>query len=156
MSVDPSPEHAAAVEEAGRAVRAARGPHRDELLEARRALSRAERRHDRTAVQETGALLRRLGGVVDDSEEVLDLAPGVSAGHEGVLAATDRRLLFLAPRLTLEFPYGEIERIRVRGKWFRSNLAVATPSARAVISGLRPERANELRALVEARTGRVD
>jgi len=155
MPGPPSENRAAALEEAGRAVRAARGPGRDEILEARRAVSRAERRHDRRALEETGALLHRLGGVVDDEEEVFDLAPGVSAGHEGVLAATDRRLLFLAPRLTLAFPYGEIERLRVRGRWLRSNLAVATADTSAVIGGLRPERARELGELVRERAPRL-
>jgi hypothetical protein len=155
MADEPSPERAAVVEEAGRAIRAARGPHRDELLEAHRALSRAERLHDRAAIVATGALLRRLGGVVEDDEEVLDLAPGVSAGHEGVLAATDRRLLFLAPRLTLAFPYEDVTRIGVRGRWFRSSLAVATDDASAVIAGLRPQRAAELDALVRSRAAGV-
>ena len=55
-------------------------------------------------VEETRALIHRLSELVDEEEDVIDMAPGISAGHDGVLVATDRRLLFISVRRTLSFP----------------------------------------------------
>lgn len=106
---------------------------------------------DRAAIAETRALLHRLGDLVEDGEDVIDMAPGISAGHDGVLVATDRRLLFIALRRTLAFPYEEISRVSVKGKWFGSRLALSTAAGTGVISGISRRHAGEIADLVRSR-----
>jgi len=182
---------AEAAEAAGRAIREARSEDRDELLEARRALQRAEQarhravreaerelaRRERAArrghggdadveqarqalaaaraehreVEEVWPLLRRLTDLVDEEESVLDLAPGLSAGHDGILVATDRRLLFLAPRSSFAVPYDDVRATLVRGRWLRASLSVTSSSGRAVIGGLAPDRARAIAELIRER-----
>jgi len=108
---------------------------------------------DRRAVQETRALIRRLSDLVYEDEDVIDMAPGISAGHDGVLVATDRRLLFISVRRTLSFPYERISSVELRGKWFGTRLALSTPTGRAVVSGLAPRHAAEIADLVRSRIG---
>jgi len=106
---------------------------------------------DRRAVQETRALIRRLGDLVRDDEDVIDMAPGISAGHDGVLVATDQRLLFIAVRRTLVFPYEEVSRVALKGKWFGARLAVSTAAGTGVISGISRRHAAEIADLVRSR-----
>jgi Bacterial PH domain len=106
---------------------------------------------DRRAVEETRALIRRLSELVHDDEDVIDVAPGISAGHDGVLVATDRRLLFISVRRTLSFPYEQISSLRVTGKWFGARLAVSTTGGKSVIGGIAPGHAAEIAELVRSR-----
>jgi hypothetical protein len=107
---------------------------------------------DRRAVEETRALIRTLSELVRDDEDVIDMAPGISAGHDGVLVATDRRLLFISVRRTLSFPYEQVSSVGVKGKWFGARLAVSTASGKGVISGIAPGHAAEIAALVRSRS----
>ena len=111
---------------------------------------------DRRAVEETRALIHRLGELVHDDEDVIDMAPGISAGHDGVLVATDRRLLFIAVRRTLSFPYEQVSSVGVKGKWFGARLAVSTTGGKGVISGIAPGHAAEIADLVRSRIRRRD
>jgi hypothetical protein len=106
---------------------------------------------DRRAVEETRALIHRLNELVHDDEDVIDMAPGISAGHDGVLVATDRRLLFIAVRRTLSFPYDQVSSVGVKGRWFGARLAVSTSAGKGVISGIAPGHAAELADLVRSR-----
>ena len=106
---------------------------------------------DRRAVEETRALIHRLDGLVHDDEDVMDMAPGISAGHDGVLVATDRRLLFISARRTLAFPYEQVSSVSVHGKWFGARLAVSTTAGKGVISGITPGHAAEIAELVRSR-----
>ena len=106
---------------------------------------------DRRAVEETRALIHRLGELVKDDEDVIDMAPGISAGHDGVLVATDRRLLFISVRRTLAFPYKQVFSVSVKGKWFGARLAVSTAAGKGVISGIAPGHAAEIADLVRSR-----
>ena len=108
---------------------------------------------DRRAVQEARALIHRLSDLVDEDEDVIDMAPGISAGHDGVLVATDRRLLFISVRRTLSLPYEEVSSVSVRGKWFGARLALSTPTGKGVISGLAPRHAAEIADVVRSRIG---
>lgn len=129
--------------------------------EAIRRVARAEAEHadrdlagawaDRRAVEETRALIHRLNELVHDDEDVIDMAPGISAGHDGVLVATDRRLLFIAVRRTLSFPYEQVFSVSVKGKWFGARLALSTSGGKGVISGLAPGHAAEIADLVRGR-----
>ena len=164
--------------EAQRALRRAERAHDQVIREAQRALAAARRAQaraaedqrrradveaaeqrlaeataDRSGVEESWPLVRRLAGHVEDEESVLDLAPGISAGHDGVVVATDRRFLFLAPRRTLAFDYEEIRGVAARGRWFGSNLAVSTASEKVVISGLSLARAKAMSELIGRRAG---
>jgi hypothetical protein len=124
---------------------------------ARADAERAERdlggaRADRRAVEETRGLIHRLGVLVHDDEDVIDMAPGISAGHDGVLVATDRRLLFISVRRTLSIPYEQVSSVGVRGKRFGARLAVSTTDGEGVISGIAPRHAAEIADLVRSRS----
>ena len=106
---------------------------------------------DRRAVEETRALIHRLNELVHDDEDVIDMAPGISAGHDGVLVATDRRLLFISVRRTLSFPYEQVSSVDVKGKWFGTRLVVSTTDGNVVISGIAPGHAAEIADLVRSR-----
>jgi hypothetical protein len=106
---------------------------------------------DRRAVEETRALIRTLSELVCDDEDVIDMAPGISAGHDGVLVATDRRLLFISVRWTISFPYEQISSVGVKGKWFGARLAVSTTGGDGAISGIAPGHAAEIADLVRSR-----
>ena len=108
---------------------------------------------DRRAVQETRALIHQLSDLVCEDEDVIDMAPGISAGHDGVLVVTDRRLLFISVRRTLSFPYEQISSVGLKGKWFGTRLALSTPTGRGVVSGLAPRHAAEIADLVRSRIG---
>jgi hypothetical protein len=137
------------IESAARNVEAIRGAARDEAEQAELDLGGAWA--DRRAVEETRALIHRLGELVHDDEDVIDMAPGISAGHDGVLVATDRRLLFIAVRRTLSFPYHEVSSVGVKGKWFGARLAVSATGGKGVISGITPRHAAEIAELVRSR-----
>ena len=106
---------------------------------------------DRAAITEVRSLMHKLGDLVEDGEDVIDMAPGISAGHDGVLVASDRRLLFIGLRRTLAFPYNEISRVAVKGKWFGSRLALSTAEGTGVISGISRRHADEIADLVRSR-----
>jgi hypothetical protein len=106
---------------------------------------------DHRAVEETRALIHRLGELVHEGEDVIDMAPGISAGHDGVLVATDRRLLFISVRRTLSIPYAQVSAVGVKGKRFGARLAVSTAGGKGVISGIAPGHAAEIADLVRSR-----
>jgi hypothetical protein len=139
------------IELAARNVDVIRGTARAETEQAGQDL--AEALADRRAVQETRALIHQLSDLVHEDEDVIDMAPGISAGHDGVLVATDRRLLFISVRRTLSFPYEQISSVELKGKWFGTRLALSTPSGRGVVSGLAPRHAAEIADLVRSRIG---
>jgi hypothetical protein len=116
---------------------------------AQNALVAAQR--DRHGVEEALPLLRRLADVVEDDEEVLDMAPAVCGGHDGIVVATDRRMLFMALRRTLSQSYRQIASVKVKGRHFRARLIVATSDDKLVIGGLKPSRAAALAELISQR-----
>jgi hypothetical protein len=130
-----------ALEAAAREVRAAQRQDRDELVAARRLLRKADKARDPHGVDEARRLLGRLAALVEEGENVRDMAPAVAAGHDGVLVATDRRVVFLALRRTLSRPYGQITAVAVKGRRFRARLVVSTAETDLVIGGLAPGRA---------------
>jgi len=138
-----------ALHAAARAVRVAQREDRDALAAAQRVLRRAHGGGEDEGVAEARRLLGRLGDVVDADEAVLDMAPAVAAGHDGVFVATDRRMIFLALRRTLSRAYSEITQVVVRGRRFRARLVVSTADAKVVIGGLSPRRAAELAGVVQ-------
>jgi hypothetical protein len=106
---------------------------------------------DRRAVEETRALIHRLNELVHDDEDVIDMAPGISAGHDGVLVATDWRLLFLSVRRTLSVAYEHVSSVDVKGKWLGARLSMSTSDGNVVISGIAPGHASEIADLVRSR-----
>ncbi len=104
-------------------------------------------------VEDARPLLHRLDGLLDDGESVLEMAPGVSAGHDGIVVATERRVLFLALRRTVVFGYAEVTAVAAKGRWFGGRLTVSATGGRLVVSGLAAARAGELAAVVRERLG---
>lgn len=175
------PSRAEAVEAAAEALRAAHATDRDAILEAQRVLRHAEKAHDRAVhlaekrlkaeaadpaaaqrafadahadrqgMTEARPLLDRVVGRLDDEEQVLDMVAGISAGHDGVLVVTSRRVLFVAPRRTLDIPYDEVDDVRIRGRHFGARATIVARGARNVVSGLSTVRAGEIGDLVNER-----
>ena len=110
---------------------------------------------DRRAVEETRTLIHRLNELVDDDEDVIDMAPGTSAGHDGVLVATERRLLFISVRRTLSVPLERVSSVDVKGKWFGARLVVSTTDGIVVISGIVPGHAAAITDLLRSRIPRA-
>jgi hypothetical protein len=137
------------IESAARNAETIRRAARAEAEQAERDLAGAW--SDRRAVEETRALIHTLSELVHDDEDVIDMAPGISAGHDGVLVATDRRLLFVSVRRRLSFPYEQVSSVGVKGKWFGARLAVSTTTGTGVISGIAPGHAAEIADLVRSR-----
>lgn len=113
----------------------------------------AEHKHaaatlDRGSIQRTRELIHQLGELCEEDEDVLDMAPALSAGHDGVLVATDRRLLFVSVRRTLTFEYEEIASVAAKGRWLGARLIVSTDAGKGVFGGLDRRHATELEALV--------
>jgi PH (Pleckstrin Homology) domain-containing protein len=137
------------IESAARNAETIRRAARAETEQAERDLAGAWA--DRRAVEETRALIRTLSELVRDDEDVIDMAPGISAGHDGVLVATDRRLLFISVRWTISFPYEQVSSVGVKGKWLGARLAVTTTDGKGVFSGIAPGHAAEIADLVRSR-----
>ena len=79
------------------------------------------------------------------------MTPGVSAGHDGILVVTDRRVLFLALRRTVSHPYSEIVSVAAKGRWLGGRLSLTTTEANVVIGQIAPRRAAQLAAAISAR-----
>jgi hypothetical protein len=104
----------------------------------------AATRIERLGIEEAAPLLDRVAALAEPGERVLDMAPGITTGHDGVLVVTDRRLLFVGLRRTLRLPYDTIQDVAVRGKRLGTRLIVTTPSGKSVISGIAPRHAAEI------------
>lgn len=177
------PDREAALAAAAEAVREARASDRDAIREAQRVLRGAERAHDRAVhdaeknlreeatdpdaaaravaaahaerrgVTDAIPLLARVVGHLEGEEEVLDMINGISAGHDGVLLVTTKRVLFLAPRRTSNVPYDEIDAVKIRGRHFGARATIVSHGEKTVISGLSPVRAAEISSLLDERIG---
>lgn len=136
---------AAAIVQAAREVDALTWARRPatEAAEGRLAAARVER----LGIEEARPLLDRIAALSEDDERVLDMAPGISTGHDGVLVVTDRGLLFVGLRHTLRLPYDAIRDITVRGRRFGTRLIVSTASGKTVVSGIAPRHAAEIAEL---------
>ena len=113
----------------------------------------AEARVQRLGIAEAKPLLDRLAQLNEEGESVLDMAPGITTGHDGVLVVTSRRLLFVGLRHTLLIPYDRVRHVAARGKLLGARLIVSTPSETHVVGGLAPRHAEEIAELVRRRTG---
>src|SRR5215218_3944044 len=120
---------AQAIEQAARevdAIAAARKPG-TEAAEGRLAAARVER----LGIEEARPLLDRIAALTESGERVLDMAPGISTGHDGVVVVTDRRLLFVGLRHTLHLPYAAIQDVSIHGRRLGTRLIVSTLSGRS-------------------------
>ena len=109
---------------------------------------------DRQWIAEARPLLDRVIGRLDGDEEVLDMVAGIAAGHDGVLVVTTRRVLFVAPRRTLDVPYEEIKAVRIRGRHFGARVTIVARDTKNVIGGLSAVRAAEIAELLTESIGR--
>jgi len=129
-------EGAAAQVEAVKAVRETQKRPAEERL--------AAAHTDLLGIEEAKPLIDRLAGLTEAGERVLDMAPGISTGHDGVLVVTDRRLLFVGLRHKLLLPYGRITAVKAGGRWFGARLTISTREGKSVVSGLPPRHATEI------------
>jgi hypothetical protein len=105
----------------------------------------AAARTELLAVEQAKPLIDRVAQLADPGERVLDLAPGISTGHDGVLIVTDRRLLFVGLRHQLLLPYAHITALHAGGRWFGARLTVSTDDGgKSVVSGLPARHAAEI------------
>jgi hypothetical protein len=99
--------------------------------------------------------LTLLPDALDEGEEVLILAEANRGFRAGLLAATDRRLLWLykmRKESRLEIDYADIEDIRFQKKFLETSLEIATGGEELSLSEIAPkERGPELEALVRER-----
>jgi hypothetical protein len=108
----------------------------------------AAARTELLAVEQAKPLIDRVAELADPGERVLDLAPGISTGHDGVLIVTDRRLLFVGLRHQLVLPYAHITALHAGGRWFGARLTVSTADGgKSVVSGLPARHAAEIAEL---------
>ncbi len=141
-------EHDRAVARAERDLAAAPQPE-IEAAEGRLDAARVER----LGIEEARPLLDRVAALTEEGERVLDMAPGITTGHDGVLVVTDRRLLFVGLRHTMLLPYDVIRDISVHGRHFGARLIVSTASGRKVVSGIAPRHAADLAELARRQIG---
>jgi Bacterial PH domain len=99
--------------------------------------------------------LTLLPDALDEGEEVLILAEANRGFRAGLLAATDRRLLWLykmRKESRLEIDYADIEDIRFQKKFLETSLEITTGGEELSLSEIAPkERGPELEALVRER-----
>jgi hypothetical protein len=138
-------ELAQAIEQAARGVDATNEERRPATEAAAERLAAA--RVERLGIQEAKPLLDRVAALTGEDETVLDMAPGITTGHDGVLVVTDQRLLFVGLRHTLRVPYETIQDIAVRGRRFGTRLTISTATGRSVIGGIDPRHAGEIAEL---------
>jgi hypothetical protein len=140
---------AGAIERAARdaeSVKTERQPE-TEAAEGRLAAARVER----LGIEDVKPLLDRLTELTDEDERVLDMAPGISTGHDGVLVVTDRRLLFVGLRHKFLLPYDRIASVTASGRWFGANVVLSTASGKTVVGGLDPSHATEIATFARRR-----
>jgi zinc protease len=94
-----------------------------------------------------------LPGVLDREEELLALANASRRWRMGVVAATDRRLLFMyVDDVRLNLQYEEISEVSIRRRIFEKTLRVRSGPNTYVFTDIRPEgREEDLRAAIHAR-----
>lgn len=87
-----------------------------------------------------GREVRRLGTHLGRGEKVRRIAGARYQGKIGVLALTDRRLLFIVEgrfrRICDEFPYSRLERVDWSSFWGAGTITVHAAGGAAVISGI--------------------
>ena len=150
MLRDAEKAHGRVVREAERRLaKARRGPPGAAVDAAEHALANA--RAARRGIEDVRPVLRGLDDLLHGDEVVLDMTPALSAGHDGVLVATSRRVLFIAPRRTVTHAYGDIIAVTVKGRRLGTRLIVSRSPDNAVFSGLRPQRATEIAHAVRER-----
>ena len=147
---DAEKAHGRVVREAERRLaQARRGPPGAAVDAAELALANA--RAARRGIEDVRPLLRGLDDLLHGDEVVLDMTPALSAGHDGVLVATSRRVLFIAPRRTVTHAYGDITAVTVKGRRLGTRLIVSRSPDNAVFSGLRPQRATDIAHAIRER-----
>ncbi len=104
--------------------------------------------------------MKKLPDLLGENEEVVNLARGEYGGKEGLIAATDRRIIFLEEgvlRHRLEdFPYDKISSVLTETGIRSGKLTIFVSGNKAVITDVHPkQRAPEIGDYVRARVDPV-
>lgn len=102
--------------------------------------------------------LKKLPGMLGESEQVLKLGQGRYEGKQGLVIATDHRVLFIDEGLVSsrreDFPYERISSVQQEKGMMFGALTVFASGNKAVIDQIAPkERAGELADLIRSRQG---
>jgi hypothetical protein len=104
--------------------------------------------------------LRKLPELLIGEEEVLNLAGGEHAGKRGLLAVTNRRVIFLDEGLSRhsldDYPYTQITSVESGTRRVRGHVVIYTAGKKASIKDVYPkERAVEIGDYIRPQIGRV-
>lgn len=104
-----------------------------------------------------GAEIRALPGLLGEREEVVTLAAGEYDDRLGIIAVTDRRVIFFDKGLMRsrqeDFPFERISSVQTETKMLYGSLTIFASGNKAVIKKVEPkQRATEIGDYIRART----
>jgi len=100
-----------------------------------------------------GGPLLRLAGVIGAEEEIAELEIGTYEDVRGLLALTERRVLWLTPGGATEVPLADVRQVKLPRMRLEGPLQVVTDDGPLVVEVRPMKRARELAAAIEQRTG---
>lgn len=100
--------------------------------------------------------LKKLPGMLHESEQVLNLVQGEYEGHQGLIVATDRRVMFINEGMVRsdreDFPYERISSVQCSTGMISGKLILFASGNKAEIANVMPkQQANTLADLIRHR-----
>ena len=100
-----------------------------------------------------GGPLLRLAGVIGEEEQIAELDIGTYEDMRGLLALTERRVLWLTPGGATELPLADVREVKLPRLRLEGPLQVVTDAGPLVVDVRPMKRARELAAAIEQRMG---
>lgn len=92
--------------------------------------------------------LRSLPGLLQESEQVLNLSSGMYDGANGLVVLTDRRVCFISAGITKsrfeDFPYSRISSVQHSGRMLLGELVIFASGNKAELKSMAKDRAKEI------------